>query len=251
MPGTAPGSPPSPSGITTPPSRISRRRSRSSRITRARSSASARRSRGAQDAEAEAAFAKAQTAIDALRRGGRSTEATLAHAFLHATNGRPTEALQCLRTLLESPTCPSADGPSRSNPSCAPYIRSPDSRKSSRPCPPAPDSARRTSHAARVVGLSLFHPFSAALTTPEPAGRYRAPYHAYDPQTTCSALLLFAFLTPAAPAAAQTTSPAAQVDRRRYRSARARAPRRLAPVSGPSRVRTMPKSSSAPMPVPP
>lgn len=56
--------------------------------------------------DADAAFGKAQTAIDALRRGGRSTEATLAHALLHATTGRPDESLQCLRTLLEKSDLP-------------------------------------------------------------------------------------------------------------------------------------------------
>ena len=56
--------------------------------------------------EATAAFDKAQTAIDALRRGGRSTEATLAHAFLHAANDRPAESLQCLRTLLDKSDLP-------------------------------------------------------------------------------------------------------------------------------------------------
>jgi DNA-binding winged helix-turn-helix (wHTH) protein/tetratricopeptide (TPR) repeat protein len=61
---------------------------------------------GRKTAEADAAFAKAQTAIDALRRGGRGTEATLAHAFLHATNERSSEALQCLRTLLDKSDLP-------------------------------------------------------------------------------------------------------------------------------------------------
>lgn len=56
--------------------------------------------------EAEAAFGHAQTAINALRRGGRSTEATLAHAFLHATCGKPVEAIQCLRTLLDKSDLP-------------------------------------------------------------------------------------------------------------------------------------------------
>ena len=56
---------------------------------------------GRKGKDADAAFEKAQAAIDALRRGGRSTEATLAHAFLYATTDRPSDALNCLRSLLE------------------------------------------------------------------------------------------------------------------------------------------------------
>ena len=61
---------------------------------------------GKRTEDADAAFGKAQTAIDALRRGGRSTEATLAHALLHATSGRPDDSLQCLKTLLEKSDLP-------------------------------------------------------------------------------------------------------------------------------------------------
>ena len=61
---------------------------------------------GRKGKEADAAFEKAQTAIDALRRGGRSTEATLAHAFLHTAADRHGEALHCLRTLLEKSDLP-------------------------------------------------------------------------------------------------------------------------------------------------
>ena len=61
---------------------------------------------GKKSKDADTAFGKAQTAIDALRRGGRSSEATLAHALLHATSGRPAESLQCLRTLLEKSDLP-------------------------------------------------------------------------------------------------------------------------------------------------
>jgi DNA-binding winged helix-turn-helix (wHTH) protein/Tfp pilus assembly protein PilF len=46
------------------------------------------------------AFARATTAIDALRRGGRGGEATLAEAFLHCVQGRSDDALECLRALL-------------------------------------------------------------------------------------------------------------------------------------------------------
>jgi DNA-binding winged helix-turn-helix (wHTH) protein/Tfp pilus assembly protein PilF len=61
---------------------------------------------GRKGKEADAAFEKAQAAIDALRRGGRSTEGTLAHALLHATLNQPEEALQCLRTLLDKSDLP-------------------------------------------------------------------------------------------------------------------------------------------------
>ena len=56
--------------------------------------------------EADAAFARSAAAIDALRRGGRGTEATLAHAFLHATTGRSDEAINCLRSLLDKSDLP-------------------------------------------------------------------------------------------------------------------------------------------------
>ena len=56
--------------------------------------------------EADAALERAASAIDALRRGGRSTEATLAQAFLHATTGKHADAITCLRTLLEKSDLP-------------------------------------------------------------------------------------------------------------------------------------------------
>ena len=53
------------------------------------------------DAEgASDAFARATTAIDALRRGGRGSEATIAEAFQHCVQGRSDDALECLRALL-------------------------------------------------------------------------------------------------------------------------------------------------------
>lgn len=51
--------------------------------------------------EAAAAFKHATTAIDALRRGGRGGEATLAEAFQQSVNGRPVEAIESLRSLLD------------------------------------------------------------------------------------------------------------------------------------------------------
>jgi DNA-binding winged helix-turn-helix (wHTH) protein/tetratricopeptide (TPR) repeat protein len=50
---------------------------------------------------AEAAFAKAMAAIDALRRGGRTGEATLAEALNHAVRRRDGAAITCLQTLLD------------------------------------------------------------------------------------------------------------------------------------------------------
>lgn len=49
----------------------------------------------------ESAFARATAAIDALRRGGRGSEAAMAEALHHTVSGRPDDALDCLRTLLE------------------------------------------------------------------------------------------------------------------------------------------------------
>jgi DNA-binding winged helix-turn-helix (wHTH) protein/tetratricopeptide (TPR) repeat protein len=57
-------------------------------------------------AEAGKAFAEASAAIEALRRGGRGSEATIAQAFLNASSGRPGEALDCLKSLLERADLP-------------------------------------------------------------------------------------------------------------------------------------------------
>ena len=55
---------------------------------------------------ADAAFARTATAIDALRRGGRSSEATLAEAMCHAVQGRIEPALESLNALLDRPDLP-------------------------------------------------------------------------------------------------------------------------------------------------
>ena len=52
-------------------------------------------------AAAADAFARATAAIEALRRGGRGSEASLAEAFLHSANGRPQEAIRALHVLLQ------------------------------------------------------------------------------------------------------------------------------------------------------
>jgi tetratricopeptide (TPR) repeat protein len=54
----------------------------------------------------EAAFNRATAAIDALRRGGRGSEATLAAALQHAAAGRHDDAIDCLGVLLERADLP-------------------------------------------------------------------------------------------------------------------------------------------------
>jgi DNA-binding winged helix-turn-helix (wHTH) protein/tetratricopeptide (TPR) repeat protein len=56
--------------------------------------------------KAEAAFKHAANAIDALRRGGRGSEATLAEAFMHAVSGRHDEAISALKRLVDRPELP-------------------------------------------------------------------------------------------------------------------------------------------------
>src|SRR3954462_15760027 len=46
---------------------------------------------------ADAAFKRAASAIDALRNGGRKSEATLSEAFYHVLCGRSTEAVDALK----------------------------------------------------------------------------------------------------------------------------------------------------------
>jgi len=55
---------------------------------------------------ADAAFGRAEAAIDALRKGGRSTEALLSAALHHAVRDRPDEAIDCLSALLERAELP-------------------------------------------------------------------------------------------------------------------------------------------------
>jgi DNA-binding winged helix-turn-helix (wHTH) protein/tetratricopeptide (TPR) repeat protein len=57
---------------------------------------------------ADAAFKHASRAIEALRRGGRSSEATLAEAFQHAVCGRPNDAVDALKHLVDHPELPFA-----------------------------------------------------------------------------------------------------------------------------------------------
>ena len=62
--------------------------------------------RGGDRAGAEAAFARAQAAIDALRKGGRNTEATLSAALHHAARDRRDDAIDCLYALLDRAELP-------------------------------------------------------------------------------------------------------------------------------------------------
>jgi len=57
-------------------------------------------------AGAEDAFARATTAIDALRRGGRGSEALMAEAMLCAVRGDASRALDALTALVERPDMP-------------------------------------------------------------------------------------------------------------------------------------------------
>jgi tetratricopeptide (TPR) repeat protein len=57
-------------------------------------------------AGANAAFNRTTAAIEALRRGGRSSEATLAEAMLHAVRGDTGRALESLTMLLDRPDMP-------------------------------------------------------------------------------------------------------------------------------------------------
>jgi DNA-binding winged helix-turn-helix (wHTH) protein/tetratricopeptide (TPR) repeat protein len=57
-------------------------------------------------AGARAAFVQVGAAIEALRRGGRGGEATLADALLHSAGGRPVQAIECLNGLLDRADLP-------------------------------------------------------------------------------------------------------------------------------------------------
>jgi DNA-binding winged helix-turn-helix (wHTH) protein/tetratricopeptide (TPR) repeat protein len=56
----------------------------------------------------DAAFGRVSAAIESLRRGGRSSEATLAAALHHAVLGESDEAIQCLHALMERAQLPFA-----------------------------------------------------------------------------------------------------------------------------------------------
>jgi DNA-binding winged helix-turn-helix (wHTH) protein/Flp pilus assembly protein TadD len=58
------------------------------------------------DEGARAAFDHAAKAIEALRRGGRTREATMAEAFMHVVQDRADEAVAALKRLIEKPELP-------------------------------------------------------------------------------------------------------------------------------------------------
>jgi len=58
------------------------------------------------DGGAAAAFGRAEEAIDALRRGGRTSEASMALALHHAARGQVDDAIDCLHALLERADLP-------------------------------------------------------------------------------------------------------------------------------------------------
>lgn len=66
----------------------------------------AARAAGGDKRAADAAFTHAASAIDALRRGGRGSEATLAEAFLLAVRGRHDEAIGLLKRIVDRPELP-------------------------------------------------------------------------------------------------------------------------------------------------
>ncbi len=59
-----------------------------------------------ESSDAESAFTRATTAIDALRRGGRGSEANLSEAMYHAVRGDADRSTQALIALLERPDLP-------------------------------------------------------------------------------------------------------------------------------------------------
>jgi DNA-binding winged helix-turn-helix (wHTH) protein/Flp pilus assembly protein TadD len=57
-------------------------------------------------ASADAAFTRASAAIEALRRGGRGSEATLAEAMFHAVRGDAARAMPPLHAIVDRPDLP-------------------------------------------------------------------------------------------------------------------------------------------------
>jgi DNA-binding winged helix-turn-helix (wHTH) protein/tetratricopeptide (TPR) repeat protein len=75
---------------------------------------------------ADAAFGRAAEAREALRRGGRGSEALLADAFQHAVVGRPAEAMDVLQRLVERPELPFTGWTIPVEPLLVPLRRRPD-----------------------------------------------------------------------------------------------------------------------------
>lgn len=75
---------------------------------------------------ASGAFAHASTAIEGLRRGGRSAEASLAEAFLHAVKAQNREAISLVKRLVERPELPFTGWTIAIEPLLAPIRQTPE-----------------------------------------------------------------------------------------------------------------------------
>jgi tetratricopeptide (TPR) repeat protein len=78
---------------------------------------------------ARIAFEHAAHAIEALRRGGRTREATMAEAFLHVVQGRGDEAILALKRLVDKPELPFSGWTAPIEPLFAPLRERPDYRE--------------------------------------------------------------------------------------------------------------------------
>jgi DNA-binding winged helix-turn-helix (wHTH) protein/Flp pilus assembly protein TadD len=81
------------------------------------------------DEGAGTAFDHAAKAIEALRRGGRTREATMAEAFMHVVQGREEEAILALKRLIEKPELPFSGWTAPIEPLFAPLRERPDFRE--------------------------------------------------------------------------------------------------------------------------
>jgi DNA-binding winged helix-turn-helix (wHTH) protein/tetratricopeptide (TPR) repeat protein len=81
------------------------------------------------DNGARTAFDHAAKAIEALRRGGRTREATMAEAFMHAVQGHADEAIAALRRLIHKPELPFSGWTAPIEPLFAPLRERPDFRE--------------------------------------------------------------------------------------------------------------------------
>ena len=79
-------------------------------------------------AGARTALEHAAQAIDALRRGGRTREATMAEAFMHVVQGRSDEAVLALKRLVEKPELPFSGWTAPIEPLFEPLRERPDFR---------------------------------------------------------------------------------------------------------------------------
>jgi hypothetical protein len=66
--------------------------------------------------------------MEALRRGGRTREATMAEAFMHVVQGRSDEAILALKRLVEKPELPFSGWTAPIEPLFEPLRERPDFR---------------------------------------------------------------------------------------------------------------------------